>query len=244
MVIDRRDWMGREDLLKRAIAAHRLDCGCEYHQYGWMLLNVGRTAEAVERLHQANGMLALYVYTARSLAEALVIAGKPDEAKTHFDAAIDLAPNAGFAKRLALAKATETGDIDLLLDPTLPISAELRAGLLKGYRARASSDSAAKAQAVEALLALTEDQQTDAVAKLLADLGAVREAFQVAARIATTKEYPGPSIFWGQSMRGILADPGFPALATQLGLLKYWTTTRTKPDVCNEESPPPFCTMI
>jgi hypothetical protein len=45
-------------------------------------------------------------------------------------------------------------------------------------------------------------------------------------------------------MRGILADPGFPALATQLGLFKYWTTTRTKPDVCNEESPPPFCKMI
>ena len=244
MVLDRHDWIGREELLKRAIAAHRLDCGCEYHQYGWMLLNVGRTAEAVEQLHQANNMLALYVYTPWNLAEALVIAGKPDEAKPHFDAAIDLAPNAGFAKWLAIDKATQIGDINLLLDPTLPISAELRAALLKGHRARASSDSGAKAQAVEALLALTEVQQTEAVARLLADLGADREAFQIAARIATTREYPGPSIFWDQSMRGTLADPGFPALATQLGLLKYWTTTRTKPDVCNEESPPPFCKMI
>jgi DNA-binding winged helix-turn-helix (wHTH) protein/tetratricopeptide (TPR) repeat protein len=244
MVLDRRDWIGREELLKRAIAAQRLDCGCEHHQYGWMLLNVGRTAEAVEQLHQANNMLALYVYTSFSLAEALVIAGKPDEAKPHFDAAIDLAPNAVFAKWLTIDKATQTGDLDLLLDPTLPLSAELRAGLLKGYRARASSDSAARAQAVEALLALTEAQQTDAVAKLLADLGADREAFQIAARIATTKEYPGPSIFWDQSMRRTLADPGFPALATELGLLNYWTTTRTKPDVCNEESAPPFCKMI
>jgi tetratricopeptide (TPR) repeat protein len=244
MVLDRRDWIGREQLLKRAIAAHRLDCGCEYHQYGWMLLNVGRTAEAVEQLHQANNMLALYVYTPRSLAEALVIAGKPDEAKPHFDVAIDLAPNARFAKWLAMDKATQTGDVNLLLDPTLPMSAELRAGLLSGYRARESSDSGAKAQAVQALLALTEAQQTDAVAKLLADLGADHEAFQIGARIATTKEHPGPSLFWDQSMRRTLADPGFPALATQLGLLNYWTTTRTKPDVCNEESPPPFCKMI
>jgi hypothetical protein len=124
------------------------------------------------------------------------------------------------------------------------MSAELRAGLLSGYRARESSDSGAKAQAVQALLALTEAQQTDAVAKLLADLGADHEAFQIGARIATTKEHPGPSLFWDQSMRRTLADPGFPALATQLGLLNYWTTTRTKPDVCNEESPPPFCKMI
>ena len=244
MVLDRHDWTGREDLLKRAIAAHRLDCGCEYHQYGWMLLNVGRTAEAVERLHQANDMLALYVYTPWNLAEALVIAGKPDEAKHYFDAAIDLAPNSGFARWPAVDKATQVGDTDLLLDPTLPIPAELRAALLKGYRARASSDSAAKAQAVESLLALTEAQQTDAVARMLAELGAHREAFQIAARIATTKEYPGPSIFWDQSMRGTLADPGFPALATQLGLFRYWTTTGTRPDVCNEKSPPPFCTMI
>jgi hypothetical protein len=57
-------------------------------------------------------------------------------------------------------------------------------------------------------------------------------------------EYPGPSIFWDRRMRGTLADPDFPELATQLGLLKYWKTTRTKPDVCNEESAPPFCKVL
>ena len=244
MVLDRHDWIGREELLKRAIAAQRLDCGCEYHQYGWMLLNVGRTAEAVERSHQANNMLALYIYTPLNLAQALVTAGKTEDAKPHFDAAIDLAPNIGFAKWLAFDKAAQTGDVDLLLEPTLPISAELRAALVKGHRARMSGDSGAKAQAVDDLLALPEVEQSDAVARLLADLGADRQAFQIAARIATTKEYPGPSIFWHRSMRGTLADPDFTALATQLGLLKYWTTTRTKPDVCNEESAPPFCKMI
>lgn len=244
MVLDRRDWIGREDLLKRAIAARRLDCGCEYHQYGWMLMNVGRNAEAIEQLHRANDMLALYVYTPLTLADALVIAGKADEAKPFFDAAIALAPDAAFAKWLTVNKAIDARDTDLLVDPTLPIPAELRAALLQGHRALASRDPADKAQATKALLALGEGQQWAAVARLLADLGAHHEAFQIATRIATTREYPGPSLFWDRRLRGTLADPGFPAVAEQLGLLKYWTTTRTKPDVCDEAAPPPFCRMI
>jgi hypothetical protein len=209
-----------------------------------MLLNVGRTTEAVERLRQANDMLALYVHTPLSLAQALVIAGKPALSESPFDAAIDLAPNDGFGRWIATQKATQIADVDLLLDPALLIAAELRTALVQGLRARASGDSAAKAQAVNALLALPEPQQNDAVARVLGELGAHHEAFQIAARIATTKEYPGPSIFWDPRLRGSLADPGFPAVAKQLGLFEYWTKTRSKPDVCSEGKPPPFCKMI
>ena len=109
MLVDRHDWIGREDLLKRAVAARRLDCGCEHHQYGWMLANVGRTAEAVEQLRQANDMLALYVYTPLTLADALVVAGKPDEAKPYFDAAIELAPDADFAKQHCVVQGDRDG---------------------------------------------------------------------------------------------------------------------------------------
>jgi tetratricopeptide (TPR) repeat protein len=241
VLLDPRDWIGRDRLFKRAVAARRLDCGCEHHQYGWMLVNVGRTAEAVEQLRQADDMLALYVYTPLTLAEALVVAGKPDEARQYFDAAIELAPDSGLANGIASDKATETGDITLLLDPKLPISAQARAALVKGYRANASRDAAARAQAVQALLALPEDQQDEAVARLLGDLGANREAFRVATRIAMSA---GPSIFWYPAMRGTLADPGFPALAKQLGLMDYWTRTHTRPDVCGERAAPPFCRMI
>jgi tetratricopeptide (TPR) repeat protein len=243
ILIGPRDWLGRESLLKRAIAARRLDCGCEYHQYGWMLMDVGRSAEAVEQLRRADDMLALYVYTPLTLAQALVIAGKPDEAKTYFDAAIDLAPDSAFARRIMLTKATETGDAEALLDPDLPIAAERRAALQKAYRAVASGDAGAKAEAIHILLALPQDQQGNTVAKLLANLGAAHEAFQVATRVAT-KDYHGPSLFWYRDMRGALSDPGFPAVAAQLGLMNYWKTTHTRPDVCNEKEAPPFCRLI
>ena len=243
-LVDRNDWIGRESLLKRAVAARRLDCGCEHHQYGDMLVDVGRVTDAVDQLRQANDLLALYVYTPLSLADALIAAGKPEEAKPYFDAAIELAPDSGFADGIAISKAIATGDIEALLDHKLPIPAELRAALLKGYRAMASRDAGAKARAVQALLALPARQQGAAVARLLADLGADHEAFQIAARLATTGEYPGPSVFWYRSMRGTLADPGFPAVAERLGLFKYWKTTHSKPDICNAQAPPPFCRMI
>lgn len=244
MLVDRNDWTSREDLLRRAVAARRLDCGCEHHQYGWMLANVGRITEAVDQLRQADDMLALYVYTPLTLADALVAAGKTEEAKLFFDAAIDLAPDSGFAQSLAAYKATQIGDVDLLVDPKLPLSPELRDALVKGYRAAPAQNAGAKAQAVQTLLALPEDQQNDAVALLLGRLGADHEAFRVAARLAAKEEYPGPSLFWYRSMRGTLSDPGFPAVAKQLGLMSYWAASHTKPDVCRETRPPPFCGMI
>jgi tetratricopeptide (TPR) repeat protein len=208
-----------------------------------MLLNVGRVADAVDQLREANDMLALYVYTPLTLANGLVAAGKPEEAKQYFDAAIALAPDSGFALRIAVFKATDTGDTKSLLDPKLPLSDELRAALLEGYRAVASRDARAKAQAVQALLSLPEDQKNDAVAMLLGDLGADHEAFLLASRIAAD-EYPGPSLFWYRSMRRTLSDPGFPAVAAQLGLIRYWKTSQVRPDACSEVAPPPFCRMI
>jgi tetratricopeptide (TPR) repeat protein len=244
MLVDRNDWIAREELLKRAVGARRLDCGCEYHQYGTMLANVGRVGEAVEQLRQANDMLALYVYTPLTLADTLVEAGRADEAKPFYDAAIQLAPDAAFAARIARYKATAMGDADALLDPALVMPDEQRNALVAGYRARASGSPAAKAQAVQALRALPEDQQNDDVALLLGDLGASHDAFRIASRLATQR-YPGPSIFWSPSMRAALSDPGFPALAERLGLMKYWKATRTRPDACKAQgSSAPFCRMI
>ncbi len=243
MVVDHHDWLAREALLKRAVAARRLDCGCEHHQYGWMLANVGRTADALDELRQANDMLALYVYTPLTLADALVAAGKPGEARPIYAAAAQLAPNAEFAKWIVLGEAGKTGDITPLLDANSPMYAPKRNALAAGYRAIASQDASAKTRAIQALLALPEHQQDDDVAMQLARLGDNHAAFQVAVRQAD-RDYPGPSIFWYPVMRGVLSEPGFPAEVERLGLVKYWKTSRTRPDVCDEMSPPFFCRVL
>jgi hypothetical protein len=166
-----------------------------------------------------------------------------EEARTYFDATIELAPDSGFADSFAVTRAAETGDLKALADPKLEISANLRNALLKGYRAAASQAGGPRADAVRLLLALPEDEQGAPVAKLLASLGANREALRIASRLANGF-FPGPSIFWDPRMRGTLSDPGFPAIIEELGLMNYWKSTRTRPDLCNDKAAPPFCRMI
>jgi tetratricopeptide (TPR) repeat protein len=243
MLLDRQDWLERGSLLERAVGAQRLDCGCERHQYGDFLTEVGRVTDGVDQLRQANQMLALYVYTPLSLARALVVAGQPQEAREFYAAAADLAPDKGFADNIRIAEAEETGDLKALSDRKLPITAERRAALIAAYQALNSKLAGAKAQAVRALLALPEDDQDGIVARLLANLGAPREAFQITQRLLTARR-AYPAFLWHPHMRPVLDDPGVPALMKQLGLLDYWKRSHSRPDVCDGSRPPELCRAI
>ncbi|MGZ2412835.1 tetratricopeptide (TPR) repeat protein [Sphingomonas sp. F9_3S_D5_B_2] len=243
MLLDQRDWLGRGSLLERAVGAQRLDCGCERHQYGDFLVEVGRVTDGVDQLRQANQMLALYVYTPLSLAGALVMSGQPQEAREFYSAAADLAPDSGFAESIRTAEAEETGDLKTLADRKLPISAERRAALVAAYRAVGSAEVGAKAQAVRALLALPEDNQDGIVARLLAGLGEPEKAFQITRRLLIDRR--GYSEFlWHPQMRAVLDDPAAPALFRQLGLLDYWKRSHSRPDVCGGNKQPQFCSAI
>lgn len=261
-LIDPHDWVAQEALFKRAIAAKPLDCGCEHYGYGLKLESVGRLGAAIEQFRAATDMLALWPDSQLALASALVAAGRgeqaswPDsqlalaralvatgrgeQARSSFDAAIDLSKDSNFDKSVAVTEGAETGDYaaaaTALRSPQFQIPQETRAALLSGYEALASGDSQAKMKAVQALLALPKDKQSETVATLLAALGANREALQVAGE--------SPWLFWRRSMRGVLNEPAFPAVAEQLGLMTYWRTSRTKPDVCQTRTAPPFCRMI
>jgi len=239
-LIDPHDWVGQETLFKSAIAAKPLDCGCEHYGYGLMLERVGRLGAAIEQFRAATDMLALWPDSQISLAGALVATGRGEQARPYFDAAIHLSKDSNFDKGVAITDGPETGDytaaIAALRNPQFQILKESRAALLSGYEALALDDPQAKLKAIQVLLALPKDQQSDKAATMLAALGANREALQVAAR--------RPWLFWRRSMRGVLNEPAFPAVAEQLGLMTYWRRSHTKPDVCLTQSAPPFCRMI
>ncbi|WP_214622090.1 winged helix-turn-helix domain-containing protein [Sphingobium nicotianae] len=239
-LIDQRDWVGQEALFKSAIAVRPLDCGCEHYGYGLKLESVGRVGAAIEQFRAATDMLALWPDSQRALARALVATGRSEQARPYIEAAIALSKNPNSDKRIAVTDGIETGDyaaaITVLRSPQFQIPEDSRAALLAGYQALASGEPKAKLKAIQGLLALPKDKQSDTVATMLGTLGANRQALQVAAR--------KPWLFWRRSMRGVLNEPDFPAVATQLGLMTYWRTSRTKPDICLTKSKFPFCRMI
>jgi tetratricopeptide (TPR) repeat protein len=233
--------------LRRAIAARPLDCGCEHVLYGIMLQNVGRYVDSIAEFRRGTEMLPLDAASQFVLADALTAIGRHDEAKPHFDATAELAADAPAGLPNLVVEATETGNyaagIEALGSSGVPMPQPFRAALLGGFHAMATGDAGEKARAIRALNALPDDQKSYMVAKLLAVLGAPHDAFQLFVD-GIGSRYDWPSLLWYPSMRGVLWDPGFPAVAQRLGLTNYWRATRTRPDVCSAQGPPPFCKTI
>lgn len=247
LLIDPADFVAQESLLKQAVVARPLACGCEHFVYGLMLQNVGRFADSVGELRRATDMLALDGNSQFTLGDALLVTGKAEEARPHLDSSIDLFPDTDFASFVAIAEATESGDyaagVKALRDPKLQMPASQRSALLTGFQAMISGNVGSKGQAVRALLALPGDQKDIFVTRLLAALGANREALQAFAD-GVGSRFDWLTLLWYPSMRGVLDEPAFPALASRLGLVKYWRLTHTRPDACSAKAAPPFCQMI
>ena len=247
MLIDPNDRVGQDSLLQQAIAARPLDCGCEHFMYGLVLENAGRFSEAVEQFRRAVDMLALDENSQFALADSLTATGKGDQAKGHFDAAIDLAGDPQWPGYIAIAEAPDTGDyraaIKALQNESLELPPAVRSAYLAGFAAMASGDAGAKVRAATMLVALPSDQQDPWTAKLLGALGASREALEMISGHVSSR-FDWPSTLWYPIMRGVLNDPRMPSLLQRLGLMKYWRATHTKPDVCSAKDAPPSCRMI
>lgn len=245
---DPRDFAAREKLFKQALGARPLACGCEHHIYGLFLQAVGRNSEAINEYRRSTDVLALDFDSQLSLGEALFLAGRTDEAKIHFDAAADLSPFAAASDQITILELPVTGDYQSALkalgNPKVNLPSSLRAALQAAAQAMVSDDPTAKSRAIQMLTALPPEMQGRSVTNMLATLGATRPAMQNVANRAAAYGLAPASWLFLPAARGLLRDPAFPAFAQQLGLMSYWKTTRTRPDVCAAKDAPPFCRMI
>lgn len=245
-LVDQGDLVAREALVKQGIGARPLACGCEHHFYGNVMMEVGRVEDAVIEYRRGVDVLPLNGSTQIALAEALIADGKPEQAKQHFDAAVDMVDDATLRDQITIMSAPLTGKYDgvdkALANPKLEESAAMSAAIAKAVRAMHSQDSGEKASAVEALTAVPPADGGRLAVALLGALGANQQALH---NLEALSFSGGPRIWlWYPSMRGALRDPTFPSVAQRLGLMHYWKATHTKPDVCSDKDAPPFCRMI
>ena len=158
MVLDRHDWIGREDAvetrprgpsagLRMRVPSIRVDAGqCRPDR---------RSARTTASGQRHAGPVCLHAVDPGRCAGHRGEARRGEDPFTMRRSTLRRMPPLRNGSRRT--RPSSTRDTRLLADPTLPIPAELRAALLKGYRALASGDPAAKAQAVQALLALHEE---------------------------------------------------------------------------------------
>ena len=247
-LIDPNDLLGREALLKKAIAARALACGCEHHSYGSFLMGVGRIDDAMREFDRSTDVLPLNGGSQFAAGKAMLIKGDPDAAAKRFDAVLDLASAPGLADNLIVAKAAITGKNagadKAMQDPKFGIFSQNVRANADAFAALDSAAPALKSRAISELNALKPDWISMPEVPLFGALGDNADAIKYVEADARNGNAGAYEWLWYPSMEGVRRDPAFPALVQRLNLIHYWKTTHTKPDVCSDKAPPPFCGMI
>jgi tetratricopeptide (TPR) repeat protein len=242
------DLTGRERLIKRALAARPQSCGCEHYIYGNLLREVGRLDDATGQIRRGTELNPLDGILQWGLADTLLATGRTAEAKPHLDLSRDLAQDADFAASIVFAEALLTGDLSgtltILRDPRYSLPKGENEAFIAGFEALQSHDPAAKARAIQLLTNTKFGPDGVVGSNLLAALGANGAALKIVSNEAAAQTWNARTWLFYPTMARALRDPSFPALAQRLGLIRYWKTSHTKPDVCVAKDPPPFCRMI
>jgi tetratricopeptide (TPR) repeat protein len=247
-LVDPDDLIGREKLLQQAVRARTLPCGCEHHFYAEMLIEVGRTNDAIAEFRRSIDILSLNSSSQLELGGALLVIGRPDQAKEHIAAAVELDNDPASPGRIRATLAPLTRDyagaIKTINDPEHGAPPPIRLALTAAFRALQTNNPQAKTAAIAGLEAMPIAAHGGLYTALLGALGANRQALDSVVAAAEIHRGDPRSSLFTPMMAGALRDPAFSRVAGRLGLMNYWKTTRTKPDVCSARGPPPFCRMI
>ena len=214
-----------------------------YHE---ILLTVGRRRESIDVLAEiaANDPGEL----GGALGFAYAVNGQSATARAQFETGMADDPSFDVWERWVLcAIFFGAGDVDALLKTppwfvtrgTVDCLRDIqKANVSSAQTARRRGTQRADECATRGELAA---QESVLVPSALGDVDGTILAMERAPKMDSTTfgDSNTPSLFWPQT-RAVRADPRFLPMVERLGLMDYWRTTKTQPDVCETEDVP-FC---
>jgi len=239
----------REALLKRALSVRPTECGCERQAYGDFLASVGRMGEAVEQYERARDMRPLAPFSNLRFAQALYMVGRNDEADSVLTSTLQLWPDATSLRLLKIKSALWTHRYDDAITqlgaPNLPLTSAQRRALADAFGALRSGNPTTRAKSVAELEGFARDPRYNdkVVVGVLAALGARNEALKAAANLVRTRGLLDAEVLFEPNMAAARAEPGYAVLVRTLGLIGYWRSAPSPPDICRDAARPRFCSL-
>jgi tetratricopeptide (TPR) repeat protein len=239
----------REALLKKALSVRPTECGCERQAYGDFLASVGRMEEAVEQYERARDMRPLAPFSNLRFSQALYIVGRNEEADKVLRSTLQLWPEATTLRLLKIKSALWTRRYDEaiaeLRAADLPLTSTQREALSRAFGALKSSDPALRAKSVADLQTFAANPRYNdkVVVGTLAALGARAAALQAAANLVRVRGLFDAEVLFEPNMTAARDEPGYAELVRKLGLVGYWRSASSPPDICRDATKPRFCSL-
>lgn len=239
----------REALLRKALSVRRTECGCERQAYGDFLASVGRMEEAVEQYERARDMRPLAPFSNLRFAQALYVVGRNEEADKVLESTLELWPDATSLRLLKIKSALWTrryeGAIAQLEAPDLPLTSTQRRALADAFEALRSGNAALRARSVAQLERFASDQRYNdrVVVGVLAALGARETALKAAANLVRTRGLYDAEVLFEPNLAAARMDPAYADLVKKPGLIGYWRSSPSPPDICRDAVRPSFCSL-
>ena len=247
MPLDR--YQEREAMLKKALSVRPTECGCERQAYGDFLASVGRMDEAVEQYERARDMRPLAPFSNVRFAQALYIVGRNDEADQVLAETLELWPDATSLRLLKIKSALWTRRYDEAIAQLgaadLPLTSNQRRTLSEAFAALKAEDPAQRSRSVADLEGFAGDPRYNdkVVVGMLAALGARDAALKAAARLVRTRGLLDAEVLFEPNLAAARTEPGYADIVGRLGLIGYWRSARSPPDICRGAGRPPFCSL-
>jgi tetratricopeptide (TPR) repeat protein len=242
-------YVEREALLKKALSVRPTECGCERQAYGDFLASVGRMEEATEQYERARDMRPLAPFSNLRFAQALYMVGRNEEADRVLHSTLQLWPDATSLRLLKIKSALWTLRYDEaiveLSTPDLPLTSTQRKALADAFAALKSKNPALRAKSVAELQQFAADPRYNhkVVVALLAALGARDSALKAAANLMRARGLFDAEVLFEPNMAAARAEPAYAELVSKLGLVGYWRSAPSPPDICRDAAKPRFCSI-